>query len=152
MKNGVFWDIKTQFVPHRKNNVSTTESSRLMLCKIWGFHSIDYEECRLLGNKTHFVPHRKHITSRRMVSSGMLRRVTLVRADVSEEPSATFTRVTRICELGTTLAATRNWHTLRRNTNTSNLTHYISATEPSQLMLCKIWGFHSSDYEECRLL
>jgi hypothetical protein len=36
-----------------------------------------------------------------MVSSGMLRHVALVRADVSEEPSASFFRVTRISELGT---------------------------------------------------
>jgi hypothetical protein len=34
-----------------------------------------------------------------MVSSGMLRRVVLVRTDVSEEPSASFIRVTRIGEL-----------------------------------------------------
>jgi hypothetical protein len=40
----------------------------------------------------------------RMVSSGMLRRVVLVRTDVSEELSASFIRVTRIGELGTTLA------------------------------------------------
>jgi hypothetical protein len=26
---------------------------------------------------------------------------------------------------------------------TSQETHYVSATEPSQLILCKIWGFHS---------
>jgi hypothetical protein len=38
-----------------------------------------------------------------MVSSGMLRRVTLVRTDVSEELSASFIRVTRIGALGTTL-------------------------------------------------
>jgi hypothetical protein len=38
-----------------------------------------------------------------MVSSGMLRRVALVRTDVSEALSASFIRVTRIGELGTTL-------------------------------------------------
>jgi hypothetical protein len=43
-----------------------------------------------------------------MVSSGMLRRVTLVRTDVSDELSASFIRVTRIGELGTTLAVTIN--------------------------------------------
>jgi hypothetical protein len=41
-----------------------------------------------------------------MVSSGMLRHVALVRTDVLEELSATFIRVTRIGELGTTLAVT----------------------------------------------
>jgi hypothetical protein len=51
----------------------------------------------------------------RMASSGTLRRVALVRSDVSEEPSASFIRVTRIGKLGTTLAATSNRHTLRRN-------------------------------------
>jgi hypothetical protein len=38
-----------------------------------------------------------------MVSSEMLRRVPLVRTDVSEETGASFLRVTRIGELGTTL-------------------------------------------------
>jgi hypothetical protein len=44
----------------------------------------------------------------------MLRRVALVRTDVSEELSATFIRVTTIGELGTTLAVTNNRRTLRR--------------------------------------
>jgi hypothetical protein len=47
-----------------------------------------------------------------MVSSGTLRRVTLVRTDVSEELSASFIRVTRMCEVGTKLAVTSNRRTL----------------------------------------
>jgi hypothetical protein len=38
----------------------------------------------------------------------MLRRVALVRTDVSKELSASFSRATRICELGTTLVVTSN--------------------------------------------
>jgi hypothetical protein len=53
-----------------------------------------------------------------MASSGMLRRVALVRTNVSEERIASFIRVTRTDELGTTLAVTSNRHTLRRNRNT----------------------------------
>jgi hypothetical protein len=50
-----------------------------------------------------------------MVFSGMLRRVALIRTDVSEELSASFIKVTIICELGTTLALTSNRRTLGRN-------------------------------------
>jgi hypothetical protein len=39
--------------------------------------------------------------------------VALVRTDVSEEPGASFIRVTKIGELGTTQAATINRRTLR---------------------------------------
>jgi hypothetical protein len=42
----------------------------------------------------------------KIVSSGMLRRVTLVRTDFSEEPSATIIRVTRIGDVGASLAVT----------------------------------------------
>jgi hypothetical protein len=45
----------------------------------------------------------------------MLRCVTLVKTDVSEELSASFIRVARIVELGTTLAVTSNRRTLQRN-------------------------------------
>jgi hypothetical protein len=47
-----------------------------------------------------------------MASYGMLRRVALVRTDVSEELSAFFIRVTRIGELGTTLGVSSNRRTL----------------------------------------
>jgi hypothetical protein len=52
-----------------------------------------------------------------MSSSGMLRRVALVKTDVSEELRASFIRVTRIGELGNTLAVTSNRRKLRRNIN-----------------------------------
>jgi hypothetical protein len=45
----------------------------------------------------------------------MLRRVALVRTDVTEKRIGTMIWVTRIGDLGTTLAATINGSTLRRN-------------------------------------
>jgi hypothetical protein len=48
-----------------------------------------------------------------MVYSGMSGRVALVRTDVSEELSASFIMVTRIGELGTTLAVATSRRTLR---------------------------------------
>jgi hypothetical protein len=42
MKNADFWDIKTQFIPHRKHITSQLQSGG------------DYEECRLLGYKIPF--------------------------------------------------------------------------------------------------
>jgi hypothetical protein len=46
-----------------------------------------------------------------MASSGMLRRVALVRTDVSEELSASFIRVSKICEITTLvfLRSVRRW-------------------------------------------
>jgi hypothetical protein len=48
-----------------------------------------------------------------MPSSRMLRRVALVRTDVSKELSASIVRVTRIGQLGQTLKLTSNRITLR---------------------------------------
>jgi hypothetical protein len=51
-----------------------------------------------------------------MPSSGMLRRVALVRTDASEDYSASIIRMARIAELRTTQAVTINRRRLRRNT------------------------------------
>jgi hypothetical protein len=53
----------------------------------------------------------KYEDSRRMVSPGLLRSVALVRTDVSEDPGASFIRVTKIGALATTQAATSNRRT-----------------------------------------
>jgi hypothetical protein len=55
LKNAVFWDIQNPVCTSQETHYfSATESSQLMLCKIWGFHGSDYEECRLLGYKNPF--------------------------------------------------------------------------------------------------
>jgi hypothetical protein len=51
----------------------------------------------------------------RIPSSGLWRRVALERTEVSEERDPCMIRVTRIGELGTTLAVISNWSKLRRN-------------------------------------
>jgi hypothetical protein len=51
----------------------------------------------------------------------MLRRVALVRKEISEEPTASKIIVARIGVLGTTLAVTSNQRTLRRNTKYKTL-------------------------------
>jgi hypothetical protein len=53
--------------------------------------------------------------------SGMLCRVDIIRTDVSEERSSSFIKVTRIGELGTTLAVTSNRSTLRRTDSAVNI-------------------------------
>jgi hypothetical protein len=73
--------------------------------------------------------------TRRMASSGMLRRVALVRTDVSEELSSSFIRVTRMVELGTGLAVTSNRLTLRRVCETSVLTRATGRNIPKDDIL-----------------
>jgi hypothetical protein len=58
----------------------------------------------------------------------MLRRVALIRTDVSEELSASFIRVTRIGELGTTLAVTSNGRTLKEALSSSETSVVTKAT------------------------
>jgi hypothetical protein len=59
----------------------------------------------------------------------MLRRVAIVRTDVSEELGASIIRVTRIGELGTTLALTSNRRTLRSLRSVRQL--LVTANVPS---------------------
>jgi hypothetical protein len=73
-------------------------------------------DAQMYSNAVWNTHKRKRSSNGRMVSSGMLRRVTFVRNHVSKEFSASFIRVTRIGELGITLAVTSNRRTLRRNT------------------------------------
>jgi hypothetical protein len=63
-----------------------------------------------------------------MPSSRKLRRVALVRTDVSEEHIASIIRVTRISDLGTTLVITSNRSTLRRNTRDCYRCFYFAET------------------------
>jgi hypothetical protein len=64
-----------------------------------------------------------------MASSGMLRRVALIRTDVSEELSASIIIVARIGELRTTLRVTSNRRKVRRNT----MLEALSSSEMSVL-------------------
>jgi hypothetical protein len=103
------------------------------------FHSSDYEECHVLvcdamwvllePNKSQMAsnPRRRHSSSSDnvrfevftavTVKNGVFRDVTpcgFVRTDVLKELSASIIKVTRIGELGTTLAITSNQHTAKK--------------------------------------
>jgi hypothetical protein len=131
-KNVVFWDIQTQFVPQRRHYISAIEHSRIMLCKIWGFHVGDYEKCRLLGYKnpvptskwTHYISAIEH-------SRLMICKIWGFHRGDNEE---------------------RRLLGYKIPVRTSQETHYVSATENSRLMLCKILDFHGCGYVDCRLL
>jgi hypothetical protein len=71
----------------------------------------------------------------RMPSSVILHCVALVRTDVWEELSASIIRVTRIDELGTTLAVTSNRSTLWRNTKVRRLLVTASVVPSSQILV-----------------
>jgi siroheme synthase (precorrin-2 oxidase/ferrochelatase) len=70
-----------------------------------------------------------------MVSSGMLGRVAHVRTDISEKLSASYIRVTRIGELGTTLVVTSNRRRLRSSSDTSVLTRATWHNIPEDTIL-----------------
>jgi hypothetical protein len=77
--------------------------------------------------------------------------VALVRTDVSEEPGASFIRVTRIGELGTTQAATSNRRTPHGVTSQKTPFFIVTAVKTSNLTYKKSnytnimkWGETSS--------
>jgi hypothetical protein len=102
------------------------------VCKIWGFHGSDYEECRLLGYKhpVHTSQETEYISATEL-SQLMLCKIWCFHGGDYEE--------CRLLGYTTPVRA-------------SQAKHHVSSTEPSRLMLCKIWGFHGGDYEECHVL
>jgi hypothetical protein len=114
------------------HDVSATEHSLLMLCKNWGFHAMTMKNVVFWDIEPQFIPHRKHITSLLQSWASSC----YVRFEV-------FTAVTM-----------KEWRLVgyKNPVRTSQETHYVSATQLSRLMLCKIWGYHGGDYVECRLL
>jgi hypothetical protein len=81
------------------------------------------------------------------VSYGVLRHVAPVRTNVSKELSAYFIRVTRIGELGTTLAATSNRRTLRRNTSGVRRLLVAGSVVPSSPILVTLMKEALGSYE-----
>jgi hypothetical protein len=67
----------------------------------------------------------------------MLRPVALVRTDVSEQTSASFIRVTRIGELGTTQAATSNLLVILRCVRRLLVAAYVVPSSPILVTLMK---------------
>jgi hypothetical protein len=63
MKNVVFWDIKPQFVLHRRHIMSPLESSQLMLLGFEVFTAVTKKNAVLWDIKPQFVLHRRDIIS-----------------------------------------------------------------------------------------
>jgi hypothetical protein len=68
---------------------------------------------------------------------GMLRRVALVRTDVSEEHSASFITVTRIGELGTTIGVTSEKISIFRSVRRLLVTANVIPSSPILVILMK---------------
>jgi hypothetical protein len=117
MKNVVFWDIKPQFVLHRRHITSPLQSpASWCYVRHEFFTALTMKNVIFWDIKPQFVLHRRHITSPLQstarecyvrfevfmavtMKNGVfwdVRRVVLVRTDVSEEPGASFIRVTKI--------------------------------------------------------
>jgi hypothetical protein len=49
MKNAVFWDIKSQFVPRRRHIKSATEISQLIYVRFEAFTAVTTKDTILMG-------------------------------------------------------------------------------------------------------
>jgi hypothetical protein len=64
MKSEVFWDIKTQFVLHRRHITSPLQSpAGYFYVRFEVFTAVTMKNALFWDIKTRFVPHRRHITS-----------------------------------------------------------------------------------------
>jgi hypothetical protein len=64
MKNAVFWDLKTHFVPHRKHITSPLQSpAGECYVRFEVFTAVTMKNVVLWDIKPHFLPVRRHITS-----------------------------------------------------------------------------------------
>jgi hypothetical protein len=64
MKNAVFWDIKPQFLPHRRHITSPLKSpGSQCYVRFEVFTAVTMKNVVFWDIKTQFVLHRRHITS-----------------------------------------------------------------------------------------
>jgi hypothetical protein len=61
MKNAVFWDTKTQFVPHRRHVKSPVQNpAGYCYVRFEVFTAVTMKNVVFWDIKTQFVPHRRH--------------------------------------------------------------------------------------------
>jgi hypothetical protein len=71
MKNVVFWDIKTQFVLHRKHiNSSLQRSAGYCYERFEVFTAVTMKNAVFWDIETKFLPQRRHITSTLQIPAG----------------------------------------------------------------------------------
>jgi hypothetical protein len=64
MKNVVFWDIKHEFIPHRRHITSQLRSpASQCYVRFDVFTAVTRKNAVFWDIKPQFVPHRRHITS-----------------------------------------------------------------------------------------
>jgi hypothetical protein len=64
MKSVVFWDIKTQFIPHRRYITSPLQSKAgLCYVRFEVSTAVTMKNAAIWDIKTQFLPHRRYITS-----------------------------------------------------------------------------------------